>query len=105
MADLITIKDRVYENRRLKVDGGRFVRCRFIKSKIIYSATQEVSFEDCEFEECDWIFEDAAERALLYLSMLLRHGGPEGQAVVAATIDALHSDPLMESITAVSAAS
>ncbi len=100
MAELTTIKDRIYENRRLTVDGGRFVRCRFVQSKIIYYATAEVSFEGCE-----WIFEDAADRTLRYLSMLQHQGGNEGKGVVAATVDAFSTEVMFEAVATVSAAS
>jgi len=105
MAELTTIKDRIYENRRLTVDGGRFIRCRFVQSKIIYDATAEVSFEECSFEGCDWVFQNAADRTLRYLSMLIHQGGVEGNAVVGATIRALENEPEMETMTAVSVAS
>ncbi len=105
MAELTTIKDRIYDNRRLKVDGGRFVRCRFIGSKLIYYGSQEVFFEDCTFDGCDWVFQDAADRTLRYLSMLIHQGGEVGRAVVGATVSALENEPEMETMTAVSAAS
>lgn len=91
MEALTLVEARTYEDMRLPVDGGRFVRCKFINSKLIYYAEEDVSFEECIFENCDWVFEAAAERAFRFLSMLQQQGGDQGQGVVAATIAAIQA--------------
>jgi hypothetical protein len=83
------VKGQFFEDRRVPIDGIRFVDCTFVKSKLIFGASDTVSFDKCTFDECVWVFEGAALFTLQLLSALYSGLGIEGIRLVEAIVDGI----------------
>jgi hypothetical protein len=85
---------QTFQNERVEVDGSVFERCVFDRCHIVYSATDYVQFVGCTFNSCDWVFSDAADLTLVYLSALYRGLGKQGQELVDAIFDQIRTGTL-----------
>ena len=80
--DLTRIYKRTYRNQKLRIDGHRFVECRFERCLLEYGAIDEVSFINCSLVDVDWSFVGSAANTINFLSSLYNGFGPKGQFVV-----------------------
>jgi hypothetical protein len=90
----MNIVGRRFQNERVEVDGLVFERCVFDRCHIVFRATEYVQFLDCTFNNCDWVFSDAADLTLVYLSALYRGLGKEGQDLVETIFQQIRSGTL-----------
>ena len=72
-----TFTDEVFH-----IDGNSYVRCKFIRCRIIFSGEFGVSFKECSFVDCDWGFAGPAANTLRYLSALYQGLGHSGEDMV-----------------------
>ncbi len=79
-------EDQVFENEDVRLDFNTFVRCRFVNSRLIFSAFGPVEFVDCGFENPHWLFKDAAGRMLEFLHVMYKTNN-EGKQFVANVFD------------------
>jgi hypothetical protein len=66
--------DREFVNQRVVIDGGEFVRCRFIACTFVYSGGPPPRFDQCAIDNPKFVFEGAAQNTLGVLAGLY-HGG------------------------------
>lgn len=93
---LATVADRTFEHTTLFLDGGRFVRCRFVDCQLVYEAKDEVDFEDCAFVGCSWTFDGAADRTIGFLATLYQKVGEHGQGLVGGVFEGIRSGRVAE---------
>lgn len=88
-----------FVDRAVVVDGNHYQDCTFLRCKIIYTAADAVTFDGCTFNSCDWVFDDAAERTLVYLAALYEGLGDGGKPLIELIFDSIRSGELTRRFT------
>lgn len=61
------IKEQVFMQDRVLLDGSEFDQCKFIKCVIVYRGEQATSLRDNSFEDCEFRLEGAASMTMGFL--------------------------------------
>jgi hypothetical protein len=65
------IKDQIFSNDVVVLDGNEFDGCCFSKCKIIYRAERATALRDNEFEDCEFVLEGAARLTMGFLKGMM----------------------------------
>lgn len=98
-----TVKDQSFDNRRIPIDGVRFVDCTSTPTKLIYRGEAPVEISGCTFDSCTWVFEGAANETLQFLSTLSHRLGADGQNLVSAIFESVQEGTFGERLTTIPA--
>jgi hypothetical protein len=63
---------RRVENELIMLDYAEFVDTEFFQCRLVYKGGRPPSMKGCDFIECEFIFEDAAENTLQFISSIAR---------------------------------
>ena len=65
------IKDQIFSNDVVVLDGNEFDSCCFSKCKIVYRAERATALRDNEFEDCEFVLEGAARLTMGFLKGMM----------------------------------
>jgi hypothetical protein len=70
---MLVVEDRTFVRQAIRLDGRRFVACRFEACQLEY-AGGATELEDCTFTDCSWDVRDAAANTVRLLEQVRRSG-------------------------------
>jgi hypothetical protein len=73
----LRVQNRVFSHEMIRLDFASYENCRFEHCTLVYSGYGPISMSGCSFIEVKWVFADAAENTLRFLTAMY-HGGDEG---------------------------
>ncbi len=76
-----------YDNVTVKLDNGKFVRCKFKNCRLRFGGTGPVSLIECEFSGVSWEFTGPAQNTMTFLRGVYHGIGEGGKKLVEATFD------------------
>jgi hypothetical protein len=65
------IKDQIFEDDAVYLDGSEFDGCLFKRCKIIFRGDAETALRDNEFESCEFVFDGAARRTMGFIKGMM----------------------------------
>jgi hypothetical protein len=71
-----------FENSTEVLDGNEYDSCEFRNCRLVYRGGPLPHIVRCHFANCEWAFEDAAERTIAFLKLMLQKGGVRLREVV-----------------------
>ena len=60
-------RDKTFADQVVHQDGNKYIKCRFERCKMVFSASDTVQMEECTYVSCDWALEGAAQLTLQYM--------------------------------------
>lgn len=73
----ISAIDSTFNGGEVRLDGGDFVRTKFIGATIIYGGGPLPKMSGCAFERCGFVFDGAAGRTIDFLKQFYAAGGTD----------------------------
>ena len=71
-----TTVNQTFQKQTVRLDGNRFVGCRFVQCTVEFGAEDSVGLDGCMFEDCNWTFVEYAGSTVSFLKKLSDiHGG------------------------------
>jgi hypothetical protein len=70
---MLEVEDRTFVRQAVRLDGRRFVGCRFEACRLVYGGG-DVEVEDCTFDDCTWDVQDAAANTVRLFEQVRRSG-------------------------------
>ena len=83
----IRVQNRVFSHETLRLDFASYENCRFEHCILVYSGYGPVSMSGCSFIGVEWVFADAAEHALRFLTAMYHSGSEGGRHLVEQTFN------------------
>ena len=74
----MTYSGRSFRDERIVVDGGSFTSCEMENCEIVYSGGDLPSFVDCSISNCQFMLRGAAQRTMVWLSLMYNEMGDPG---------------------------
>lgn len=65
-----TIKDEIYTDEPVDIDGKYFFKCKFTRCTLVYSGGDAPSFDKCSFDSPQFSFRGAAGNTLGFMQEL-----------------------------------
>lgn len=66
----VPIVDETYSQRRVILDGKKFIRCTFDRCTMVHVGEKNFGMEECGFINCDWAFESEAGTVIHQIKLL-----------------------------------
>ena len=85
--ELQVIKGETFGTQRIKIDGKRFVRCKFVGTEFLYMGEEDVGLEYNDYENIKIVFGGSANKTLLSLTHL--YAMPEFRQTIENTFEAI----------------
>lgn len=74
---LEVIRDRIYGKETITIDGKRFEKCTFTRTRLKFRGTKPVHLVDCAFSDIKWLFGGNAALTFNFVSALYRNMGKD----------------------------
>ena len=87
----LVAKDRTFEDVNITLDGAHLTGCIVKKCKVHYNGGEIPTLAKTSFQDCKFLFGDAAERTLRFLSHMYRSGN---QKTIDGLFELLRNDRL-----------
>lgn len=87
----LVAKDRTFENMEITLDGAHLTGCLVKKCKVYYNGGKIPILSKTSFQDSNFLFGDAAERTLRFISHMYRSGN---QQTIDALFELLRNDKL-----------
>jgi DNA-directed RNA polymerase subunit RPC12/RpoP len=87
----IRVQNRVFSHEIIRLDFASYENCRFEHCTLIYSGYGPISMSGCSFGDVKWIFADAAENVLRFLTAMYHGGGEGGRQLVEQTFNTIRA--------------
>lgn len=76
------IKDKEFRNEEVRLDDAEFENCSFDRCTLIYGGSGPVSLVGSSFNNVKWVFADAAQNTLQFMTSLYHGAGEGGRLLV-----------------------
>ncbi len=86
-SNLIRHESKTFENEKIRVDGNEYIKCKFLKCELQYGGMDAVGFNGCDFHESNWVFVEAADRTIGFITALYHGMGEGGKKLVEQTFE------------------
>ena len=73
----MVIKNQVFADQEMVLDGNSFIECTFTNCLLTYSAVLPVNMVSNRFNDCEWRFLGAAAATIDFMTALYNGGAEE----------------------------
>ncbi len=81
--------EQTFNGETVNMDGKAFDRCQFANCMLVYSGGEIPSMRNCSINGCRWIFTDAAQRTLQFMTAV--YNDPAMQPLVEQIFDSVRA--------------
>lgn len=88
-----TVEGAVYTRDTMRIDGHRYINCRFDNCVLEFAGLSPVGFEGCHLINVRWSFVGPAGTMIAFLNMVHNTFGEGGRAMIATINELIQSNP------------